>query len=78
MSDPYYSWWGTLPTIDAMGQPVCSTFEDRNPGVTVPAKTPVSPATTIYKTDSEDPRGFVYSLNAQVLHLSAHAIKRSG
>jgi hypothetical protein len=64
MSAPYYTWVGTLPTIDAMGKSVCST--NANP-VTITAKTPINPSPTPGRsTDREDPYGFVYSLNPQV------------
>ena len=68
MSRQYYFWSGILPTIDAMGQSICSTADERE---TITANTPVNPTpTAAASTDVEDPYGFVYSLNAQVwLHL---------
>ena len=56
-----YSWRGTLPTIDAMGSPICSTATSR--GVFVDYSSYVTPAQpTTATADPKDPRGFIYSL----------------
>lgn len=42
VENPVYSWQGTLPTIDAMGKPVCSTVKSPS-HVTIPYQATLTP-----------------------------------
>jgi hypothetical protein len=56
-----YNWKGTLPTVNALGDPVCSTAPPE--GVNIDYSSYVTPAQPRTATiDPEDPKGYIYSL----------------
>lgn len=65
IENPVYSWQGTLPTIDAMGKPVCSTVSSPS-RATVPYQAAITPSFTVGTKDKEDPFGYLYSLDKPV------------